>query len=746
MNVASLTSAIALLSYVALMIFSLRQNRRSPVNRAFALFLLAMVIWQFAALMVSLSQRVSTALLWYRFMTISLGGHFIFYLFFLIEFLHIEKKSLVYASGWVIFLALIASGFTDLIIASVSRSRVTGLYVPEFGKLVPLLGVISYGFLAYGIYNLVRGYRLTRSVQQQNRIKYLLLGAAVIALGSLSNLLPILQVYPVDVTLNLLNAGLIAYAILRHRLLDISLVFRKSLLYSIPTAILGAAYFLLISLIISVFNATTGSQIFTISFTVAILAAIAIQPLRDKAQNFVDRIFFREKYNSSLMLQRLSHTAATVLNLDSLTNMILDEVTKNLHVQSAAFFLRQEKNDAFLLTIQRGMSVDDHIQLRKDHPIIEWLSEKDKALTRTELDLLPQFKRLWIAERKELEHLGAELYIPIRAKGELVGVFTLGPKLSEQPYSEDEELTLTTLANQSGVAIENARLYWDLEKTLNALRQAHNELEDRVKARTLDLAQANLALQAEVSERKRAEEAIKRYTAELERSNNELQQFAYVASHDLQEPLRMVSSFLQLLEKRYVSNLDGEAREFIGFAVDGAKRMQALINDLLMYSRVSTRGNPFTLVDCGEVLDEVLGNLTVAVQESQAKIIFDGLPSVMGDGTQLAQVFQNLISNAIKFRGQAPPVIHVTAEHEGEGWLFGVADNGIGIEKKFNDRIFMIFQRLHTREDYPGTGIGLAICKRIVERHGGRIWVDSTIGEGSTFRFTIPDRIREAVF
>ncbi len=253
------------------------------------------------------------------------------------------------------------------------------------------------------------------------------------------------------------------------------------------------------------------------------------------------------------------------------------------------------------------------------------------------------------------------------------------------------------------------------------------------------------AIIRDVTERVRAEVELKRtaarlaqQTAELKRSNEELQQFAYVASHDLQEPLRMVASYTQLLARRYRGKLDADADEFIEYAVDGARRMQALINDLLAYSRVGTRGQEFEPTDANAVFDQVVTDLGAAIEEAQAVVTRDDLPTVVVDPSQFGQLLQNLLSNAIKFRGERPPRVHVSARLEDDAWLFSVSDNGIGIAPEYTDRIFVIFQRLHSRAQYPGTGIGLAICKKIVERHGGRIWVESTPGEGSTFYFTLP--------
>jgi PAS domain S-box-containing protein len=226
---------------------------------------------------------------------------------------------------------------------------------------------------------------------------------------------------------------------------------------------------------------------------------------------------------------------------------------------------------------------------------------------------------------------------------------------------------------------------------------------------------------------------------ELKRSNEELEQFAYVISHDLREPARMVKSYLELLESRYQGQLDEKADMFIYHAVDGAERMQEMINALLDLSRIGTRGEEPAPTDAEAVLDRTLNVLERAIEEAEADVTHDSLPTVMADKAQLAQVFQNLIANAIKFRrDDVPPHVHISAEREGDEWVFSVADNGIGIDPKQADRIFQIFQRLHTQEEYEGTGIGLALCKRIVERHGGRIWVESEVGEGSTFTFTLP--------
>jgi len=243
---------------------------------------------------------------------------------------------------------------------------------------------------------------------------------------------------------------------------------------------------------------------------------------------------------------------------------------------------------------------------------------------------------------------------------------------------------------------------------------------------------------------KKLREDHRRLLEDLARSNRDLEQFAYVASHDLQEPLRMVAAYTQLLAERYQGKLDENADKYIHYAVDGATRMQRLVQDLLAFSRVGRRAAERRKVDCSVVLATALQNLQTAIEESGARIEHGDLPTVTAEGAELMQLFQNLVGNAIKFRGSDPPRIRVTAEKAGREWIFSVADNGLGIAPEHAEMIFVIFKRLHTRSEYPGNGIGLSICKKIVEQQGGRIWVESVPGQGATFRFSLPTKIRDA--
>jgi signal transduction histidine kinase len=338
---------------------------------------------------------------------------------------------------------------------------------------------------------------------------------------------------------------------------------------------------------------------------------------------------------------------------------------------------------------------------RGEHGLDRLLEQKNKPLMVLNAQSDPRSLSLDFLRRHGLV---SYLRVPLTAQKRVLGVITFFTGI-EHCFTDEEVEFLTAIGAQAAMAIYNAQLYQETAA-------AKGELE-----------KANATLQ--------------RQALDLARSNAELEQFAYVASHDLQEPLRMVASYTQLLARRYRGKLDTDADDFIGYAVTGVNRMQGLIHDLLEYSKVGNTDH-FARIECTGVLKQALGNLNTVIQDSGAAVTSDTLPAVIGDRHQLAQLFQNLIGNAIKFRNHAAPRVHISARREHGEWIFMVRDNGIGFDPQFADRIFVIFQRLHSKERYVGTGIGLAICKKIVERHNGRIWAESTAGEGATFYFTIP--------
>ncbi|MCD6554092.1 MAG: GAF domain-containing protein [Anaerolineae bacterium] len=458
---------LALLSYILLLGIVLRHGARSRLHRFFALFLLTMAVWSFGSLMMRLNP--SRIELWNKVLLAGGTVTMPLVLFGFVQAFLGQRRDRWLWLGLVMAVGLAIATAAGYMIEYV-RMTSDGQLEFGFGQALPIYGTYWIFYVSYACWSLIQAYRRTVDPVMRNRIRYPLIGMALVLLGGFTNILPALGAFPIDHAANLINALLLAYTIFRYRLLDISIVVRKGLLYSIPTAIIGAGYFLVVSLAVNLFHVITGYQVLLLSLTMAAVTAVAIQPLRGKVQSWVDRLFFREKYDSSLMLQKLSRTAASVLDLDRLTDMILDEVTTTMHIERAAFFIKQPESREFLLMARRGLDRGADLRLREDHPIVDWLSSHEHALTRHVMEVAPQFKALWAQERKDLESIGAELFVPLKAKGELVGILVLGPKLSEESYSQDDQLILTTLANQTAMAVENARLY-------EAQRRRRAELE-----------------------------------------------------------------------------------------------------------------------------------------------------------------------------------------------------------------------------------------------------------------------------
>ncbi|MBN2444393.1 MAG: substrate-binding domain-containing protein [Spirochaetales bacterium] len=421
--------------------------------------------------------------------------------------------------------------------------------------------------------------------------------------------------------------------------------------------------------------------------------------ISDIAQRIVTLRRFSLKVEE-LSMRTLSMQLNTKIGIEELLNVVAQRLPK-IGIKSAFISLYNDvKIPGETSKLIIGFTEEGRINLDKD------------GLVFPSKDLVPEGM---LPRNKRFIYMVESFFYAQHQLG--FGLFEMGPK--------------------SGVVYESIR-----ENISSSLRgslllkqvqdQAHC-LEEQVIERTRDLVKANEQLQQEITERRKAEGA-------LIRSNEALQQFAYIASHDLQEPLRMIAGYVGLLERRYRDKLDQNANEFIDFVVDGAKRMQRMINDLLLFSRVDTKAKSFEKTEVSTIIEQVIANLLATIEEKGAKISYDPLPVIYVDSSQIAQVFQNLISNAIKFHSDSTPAVHISSVENEVEWTFSVKDNGIGIEKEFMNKIFIMFRRLHGRGEYPGSGIGLTLCKRIVERHGGSIWLESSPNKGSTFYFTIPKR------
>jgi putative nucleotidyltransferase with HDIG domain len=475
-NINTIIPFFALVTYGAVFLVVIFARPYKRAQQAFRGYLLSMLIWSLAAFITLAG--LGNALIWFRILVAAAIGSLLGMFHFVKTTLaqHTRWDRWIYLYGFTVILLIL---FTNLAVRYSSVSA-AGTIDYEFSPLISVIAGPGYALMIHNLVALILANRRARDANQRNRLRYLIIGVVLIVVGSLVNWTPI-GIYPVDIAINGISALIIAYAILRYQLLDISLVVRQGLLYSIPTTIVGTAYFLIISLALNIFHAYSGLQIFFLSLFVAVLTALVAQPFHQRAQSWLDKFFFRDKYDTNLMLQNFSNSTASIIDLDRLTSMILEEITANFYLKHAAFFLKEQDSNRFYLAVQLNLDLNPAMSLREGHPIVLWLSEHEKALTRDHLEVNPAFKALWKQEREDLTDIGAEIFIPIKVQTELIGILALGPKLSDLSYSSDDELTLTTLANQSAMAIENATLY-DAESTrreeLGALYNLTRQLLD----------------------------------------------------------------------------------------------------------------------------------------------------------------------------------------------------------------------------------------------------------------------------
>jgi putative nucleotidyltransferase with HDIG domain len=444
---------ITLFLYTALLVLVVLARPQTEPRRRFRWLLLSLTLWSLGDFLAHIDPLFNT--FWTRLLSAGAIAFMVTTVYFIDTIL--EERTLL--SRYVIyygFVSIVLCLTTDLVM--VESSLIDGVYTFTRGDYIYFIAGPSYPLLMFNVYRLIKGYNETDDAIQRNRLMYLTVALSLIILVSPVNFTP-WEVYKLDMIANGLAAIIIGYSILRYQLLDIRVVIRQGLVYSIPTVVIGAAYFLIINLSFNLFNIYSGLEIFLLSLVVAVVSALLAEPFRNKAQSVIDRLFFREKYDSTLMLQALSSSVATVLDIYKITNMILEEVCTTLHIPSAAFFLRDEESNRFQLITQTGIDGSLQLEFREGHPLILWLDSHDQPLTRHDTEVLPQFQSLWRKERQDLNDLNAELFIPIKVLDILVGIFLVGAKRSEQAYTIEDIITLTTVANQTAVAIENARLY-----------------------------------------------------------------------------------------------------------------------------------------------------------------------------------------------------------------------------------------------------------------------------------------------
>lgn len=440
------------------LIVALSKPKTRP-QRVFQLYLLAMFLWSLSAFM-TLS-GLANVLIWFRIMTVAPIIMTIAIFFFVQALFGLRHKwtLLVYLYGiLVIPLAL----FTPYLITAAAFEG--GKLHYEFGPLLFLVAIPGYSLNFISLAELTKGYRRSSDIYQRNRLRYLILALWITILATLFNFTE-LGKYPIDIAANTISAMLIAYAILRHKLLDIQIVFRFGLLYSITSVILGFVYFLAISFSLRIVPISSEQQIFLLSAIVAVFTAVIFAPLREAAQNWIDRVFYRERYDASLMLQRLSRATTSLLNLDRIAEIVLQDMVETMHIGHAAIFLRSNPENSFHILAEQGGPAPPAPVFGFDHPIVRWMKAQNQILPRKTLDILPIFRSIWMNETKYLDEFPAELFIPLSTRRELVGFMIVSAKRSTQSYSLDDELVLSTLANQAAVVIENARLYEDLEAT-----------------------------------------------------------------------------------------------------------------------------------------------------------------------------------------------------------------------------------------------------------------------------------------
>lgn len=684
---------VATICYVGLSALVWVQGR-TRATRAFVMFLIPYAVWTFGSMM----WHLTGSRFWNNVLVSGIAFSVLGLVYFITVFLDLETRVPLYAALlWEpLVLVLIWSGYvvTD-------SYMVDGISYMQLGPGYPVLVLVVAVTYIWSIAQLARYYRRTGDRTFRNRIQYLVVGLVIQWLGGLTNAIPGVGHYPIDVAAGVVNALLIAYAILRHRLLDITIVVRRGIGYSVLTVTIAAAYLLSVFVLQELLQLAVGPSTYVTAMVLAIIFGVLYQPLRHRLQAWTDRVFFRERYDARTMIEEVSQATASILSLDELGNLVLGRITESMSIDRAVLLLAREDDGVFEPLAARGYSENVKLRLVPGHSVVSWLRETEGVLRKEAVENLPVFRGLWAQERRDLDDLGFELLVPVKFKKELIGILGVGSKLSETSYLPDDETALRTLSNQVAVAIENARLVENLQKSLAELHQTQDQL-----------------LQAE--------------------KLSAVGQLVAGVAHELNNPLTTIKGYSQLVsEEELLSQSTKEDLERINKA---AERCRRIVQNLLTFARrqASEKG----MCDINQILED-----TLALQEYRLGVenvelvrnLQEGLPLTMADRYQLQQVFLNIVTNAQQAMLETNGgTLTVSSARVGHTIRIDIKDTGPGMTEEVKSRVFDPF--FSTKAPGEGTGLGLSICYGIVQEHGGRIDVRSGKGEGegSTFIVELP--------
>lgn len=689
---------LATLCYIALTGLVVFRGTRTPASKAFSVFLVANITWTLG----SLAWHLTGSKFWNQILVSGIALGLFGLVYFVRAFLDFQSRRPVYVISLIVavLLLMIWSGWvvTDSYMQDgVARMRLG----PGFPVLMGT-GSLCYVWAAA---QLISYYRRYRDPTFRGKIQYLIAGLAIVLVGAPTNAIPGVGNYPIDVALATFTAALIAYAIFRHRLIDISIVIRKGLAYSLLTASVAAVYLLGVFLLQSSFQFVFHGGPFASALIVAVVFAILYEPVRRRTQQSLDRLFFREQYDSQRMIAEVSRTTASILDLQTLGNLVLERTATVMGISRSTLFVAEAEKDVFRVLVQRGG--DSHpIEFTADHPVIVRLKESDEVLRLEELHTIPRFIALWAAEKRDLERMGAQVFVPIKLKGELVGILTVGPKLSEAEYSAEDVSALGTLANQIAVAVANARLVADLQRSLSELRETQNQLIQAGKLSAVGQLVAGVA-------------------------------------HELNNPLTTVKGYAQLLCGQ---PLPAEVKRDLRRIDEAAERCRRIVQNLLTFAR--RHGSEMSMCSINEILDSTMSLHEYRFKVDNIAVKIDlqrDLPRTLADPYQLQQVFVNVISNAqYAMRATSGGTLTVKTRCLDGMIRVSISDTGPGMSPDIQARVFEPF--FTTKEVGEGTGLGLSICYGIVEEHGGSIQLESEPGKGATFVIEVPWRQKDLIY